>query len=208
MDFPPCRCHFESIRIDAKTHEPLMPFPVGPLGSSLILSLVVYYQAVLEKAYKKLLDPDQKKVYQRVMREAKERTIYERKQEDKRRARQGLPLLPQDTFLMDYKAQCQKLFWEIEEKRQHIIKQQEAQKKAKQQEMEEYKVKEKFRQLSEEDWEKTRDERVGKWREFDKKKANEKLKYRGTKAPVPKMEQRSINATKIDFKNDEKTLKL
>ena len=40
---------------------------------------------LLEQAYKQLMDPEKRRIYQRVMREAKERVEYERKKENARR---------------------------------------------------------------------------------------------------------------------------
>ncbi len=47
---------------------------------------------MVEQAYKTLMDAEKRKVYQRIMREARERTEYERKKENKRREKAGLPL--------------------------------------------------------------------------------------------------------------------
>lgn len=40
---------------------------------------------LLEQAYKQLIDPEKRRIFQRVMREAKERVEYERKKENARR---------------------------------------------------------------------------------------------------------------------------
>lgn len=45
---------------------------------------------LLEQAYKQLMDPEKRRIYQRVMREAKERVDYERKKENVRRETIGL----------------------------------------------------------------------------------------------------------------------
>ena len=44
------------------------------------------------------MDSEKRRIYQRVMREAKERVEYERKKEDKRRKDLGLEPLPEETF--------------------------------------------------------------------------------------------------------------
>ena len=44
---------------------------------------------MVEQAYKTLMDPEKRKVYQRIMREARERVDYERKKENKRREKMG-----------------------------------------------------------------------------------------------------------------------
>ena len=53
---------------------------------------------LLEQAYKTLMDPEKRRLYQRVMREAKERVEYERKKENLRRVTLGLDALPEETF--------------------------------------------------------------------------------------------------------------
>ena len=44
---------------------------------------------ILEQAYKTLLDPEKRKVYQRVMREARERVEFERGKDNKKRKKAG-----------------------------------------------------------------------------------------------------------------------
>ena len=44
------------------------------------------------------MDSEKRRIYQRVMREAKERVEYERKKEEKRRKELGLEPLPEETF--------------------------------------------------------------------------------------------------------------
>ena len=44
------------------------------------------------------MDPEKRRIYQRVMREAKERVDYERKKENARRLAIGLDNLPEETF--------------------------------------------------------------------------------------------------------------
>ena len=45
---------------------------------------------MVEQAYKTLMDPEKRKVYQRIMREARERVEYERKKENKKREKLGI----------------------------------------------------------------------------------------------------------------------
>lgn len=56
------------------------------------------------------------------MREAKERTDFERSKENKRRQKLFLPQLPEDTFEADYKETLKKIFDEIEEKKMHMAR--------------------------------------------------------------------------------------
>jgi len=74
---------------------------------------------ILEQAQKTLLDPEKRKVFQRVMREARERVEFERGKENKRRKKAGLPDLPEDTFEAEVRDTCDKLFIEIEERKEH-----------------------------------------------------------------------------------------
>ncbi len=55
----------------------------------------------MEKAYKLLMDPDKKRLYQRIMREARERVEIERTRENKKRKKEGKAPLPEDTFNID-----------------------------------------------------------------------------------------------------------
>ena len=63
------------------------------------------------------------------MREARERTEYERSRDNKKRQKEGKPPLPEETFEDHYKATLKKIFDEIEERKIHVAKQ-EATKKA------------------------------------------------------------------------------
>ena len=80
---------------------------------------------MIEQAYKTLQDPKKRSVYQRIMREARERVEYERKKENKRRKKKGLIPLPEDTFEGEYKEMCKSLMNEIEERRIHYLKMEE-----------------------------------------------------------------------------------
>lgn len=48
---------------------------------------------MVEQAFKTLMDPEKRKVYQRIMREARERVEYERKKENKRREKMGFKFI-------------------------------------------------------------------------------------------------------------------
>ena len=82
------------------------------------------------------MDPDKKRIYQRVMREAKERVEYERKKENKRRQDMGLEPLPHENLNSEVQAMCKKLFEEIEEKKQHFERLDQAYKRKKRHEAE------------------------------------------------------------------------
>lgn len=56
------------------------------------------------------------------MKEAKERTIFEREKENKKRIKNGLSELPDDTFEGMYRENLKKIFDEIEERKVHHAK--------------------------------------------------------------------------------------
>lgn len=109
------------------------------------------------------------------MREAREKTEYERSRENKRRKQQGLPPLPgkiiplylDDTFETDYKKVCRDIFMAIDEKREHVLRLESSQKKQKIEEYERRKMLEQYKILTDQEWEETRDQRVNKWRTFN-----------------------------------------
>jgi DnaJ family protein C protein 8 len=76
----------------------------------------------VEQAHKTLCDPDKRKVYLRIMHEAKERTEFEREKENKRRAKNGQLALPDSTFQEQYQETCLNIFKDLENKKDHIIK--------------------------------------------------------------------------------------
>eukprot|EP01017_Pseudomicrothorax_dubius_P031922 TRINITY_DN4126_c0_g1_i1.p1 TRINITY_DN4126_c0_g1~~TRINITY_DN4126_c0_g1_i1.p1 ORF type:complete len:232 (+),score=88.04 TRINITY_DN4126_c0_g1_i1:109-804(+) len=155
---------------------------------------------VAEQAYKTLMDPEKKKIYQRIMREARERTEYERKKENKKRERLGQPPLPEETFESQFRDMCTKLFDEIEERKQHYIRLEENQRRREKEELENKRLQEKVKQMTEEEWEQTREQRVENWRKFASKKSvigtkNSNMQIR---APQTKMEERPASAPKVD----------
>jgi DnaJ family protein C protein 8 len=157
---------------------------------------------IVDQAYKTLLDGEKRKIYQRVMREARERVEFERIKENKRRKKQGLPDLPPETFENEYKDMCERLFIEIEERKEHYTKLEESQKQRMRDELEEKKMKEQIRHMTDEEWEKTRDERVQNWRDFSSKKSVIGTKTHKTiKAPQVKVEDRPASAPKGQEQN-------
>eukprot|EP01016_Furgasonia_blochmanni_P047808 TRINITY_DN705_c0_g2_i1.p1 TRINITY_DN705_c0_g2~~TRINITY_DN705_c0_g2_i1.p1 ORF type:complete len:220 (-),score=59.30 TRINITY_DN705_c0_g2_i1:755-1414(-) len=155
---------------------------------------------VVEQAYKTLIDPEKKKIYQRIMREARERTEYERKKENKRRQKLGLPELPEETFELQYREMCKKLFDEIEERKQHYMRTEESQRQRQREEQEIKVMKEKIRQMTEEEWETSREQRVDNWRKFSSQKSviGTKKSNKQIRAPQVKMEERPPSAPKTD----------
>lgn len=72
---------------------------------------------------------------------------------------------------------------------------------SKREELEEKRMKETIRQMTEEEWEKTREERVDNWRKFSSKKSiiGTKNSNHQIKAPQIRMEERPVNAPRNDI---------
>lgn len=118
----------------------------------------------VEQSNKTLMDPQKRKVYLRIMREARERTEFEREKQNKKRVKNGQLPLPDSTFQEQYHETCQKIFQDIEQKKQHITKLQQSTINRKMEEMETKKIIEQFRVLTEEEWQRSREKRVNNWR--------------------------------------------
>jgi len=156
---------------------------------------------LLEQAYKTLMDHEKRRIYQRVMREAKERVEYERKKENLKRKEIGRDPLPDETFNIEVQDMCKKLFEEIEERKQHFERLDSAYKRKKRVEVETNKAKEEILKEDMKAWDDNRDNRVNAWRSFtDKKVKIEKKKktHFGIKAPQTRMEERPDHAPNLD----------
>jgi DnaJ family protein C protein 8 len=77
---------------------------------------------ILEQAYKTLMDSEKRRMYQRVMREARDRVEAARRKENIRRAAKGLEELTKDTINIEVSEMCSSLFKEIEERRDQLIR--------------------------------------------------------------------------------------
>ena len=53
---------------------------------------------IIKQAYETLMNADKRRIYQRIMREAFEKTLFERKLENSKRKKKGQEPLPEDTF--------------------------------------------------------------------------------------------------------------
>jgi len=146
---------------------------------------------VLETGYKTLLDPEKRKIYQRIMREARERVGYERNKENKKREKRGLPILPVDTFDMEVKEMVKRIMDEIDEKKKFIEKQNVSHEKREREEVEFVKMQSEYEKQYNKEWESSRDKRVKNWRKFNDKLMNGKHKAKfETRPPQIKMEER------------------
>lgn len=151
---------------------------------------------IIETAYKTLLDPEKKKVYQRVMREARERVDLERRHENRRRELKGLSRLPDDTFDAEVQVMCNRIFREMEERKFHMDRSEwmnNSAKRAREEDARKREEEEKQRE-QEKEWERSRDKRVNCWRNFQakKEKPNAKKKMKGfeLRPPSCRMEER------------------
>lgn len=141
---------------------------------------------LLEQAYKTLMDPEKRRIYQRVMREAKERVEYERKKENAKRKDMGRDPLPEETFNIEVQNMCKKLFEEIEDRKQHFERLDAAYKRKKRVEIETKLVQEEILKEDQKAWDENRDKRVDAWRSFSEKKTKiekKKKTHFGIKAP-------------------------
>jgi len=164
-----------------------------------MVKINILFILVLETAYKTLLDPEKKKFFQRIIREAKERVELERNKENKIRLKKGQPPLPQDTLEIEIKQTVKKIVDEIEERKLHTEKLETAYKKRHREEEDLRKMQEEYERQANKEWESFRDKRVKNWNKFKDKITNGKRrgKYE-TKPPKSKMEER-IDDQHIDI---------
>lgn len=147
---------------------------------------------VLESCYKTLLDPDKKKFFQRVWREAKDRIELQRKSENKTRAKKGLPPLPEDNLELEVEQEIKKIIEEVEVNQKYSNKLHDAYKKREREEEEEKRNQEAIEKETKKEWESYRDKRVKNWIKFKGKLTNGRMKGKyETKPPRYKMEERT-----------------
>jgi DnaJ family protein C protein 8 len=75
----------------------------------------------------------------------------------------GQDPVPEDTFEDEYRDLCTKLFDEIEEKKHHYKRLEEAAKNRYRDELEARRTRDHYKLLTEEEWEASRSERVNSW---------------------------------------------
>jgi len=125
---------------------------------------------IIDMCYKTLQDPGKKKMFQRIMAEAKELTDHEREVENKKRKKLGQSALPEDTYNTQYNANCRRIFEEIEEKKRHLERLELGAQRRRQEEIEKITIKEQYRLKTQEEWENSQDDRIRKWQHFSKNK--------------------------------------
>ena len=137
----------------------------------------------MESAYKQLLDVEQRRIYVRVMREAKDRVDYERSKENKRRKDNGkwrkghgslltflgIDTLPDDTYGGEISTMTKSLFTEIEEKKQIFQRIEVNARKRARETVEKDKIKMNIAKEEKVKWENGREDRFNNWRKFTSK---------------------------------------
>ena len=140
-------------------------------------------------------------MYQRVMREARERVECTRKKENLRRSGQGLEELPDESIKQEIAELCTELFEEIEDRKKYFDRLDQAYKRKKAHDADKKKAQEEIIQEDVKAWEENREQRVASWREFSTKKAKiekkKKIKF-GVHAPPLKAEERPVHAAPLD----------
>jgi len=75
---------------------------------------------IIDAAWKTLKDNDKRRMYQRVMREAKEEVELKRKKENEKRGLLDQPPLPDNTLQVEIAEMCKRLFTRLEEKKKNF----------------------------------------------------------------------------------------
>lgn len=153
---------------------------------------------IIDASYKTLQDPQKKRMFQKIMSDAKERTDYEREQENKKRKKQGMPPLPLDTYNDQYALNCKKIFDEIEDAREHQAQQDRGAQLRRQEKVDLLVAKKEYEIFTQEQWEKSQPERIDKWKKFQQKAG--RIGARGTtgeiRHPSMRPEERESEFTK------------
>ena len=153
---------------------------------------------IIDSSYKTLQDPTKKRMFQKIMSDAKERTDYEREQENKKRKKQDLPPLPLDTYHDQYMLNCKKIFDEIEDAREHQARQDRGAQLRRQEKVDLLVAKKEYEIFTQDQWEKSQPERIDKWKKFQNKAG--RIGGRGTtgeiRHPSMRPEERESEFTK------------
>lgn len=140
------------------------------------------------------MDSEKKKIYQRLYREAKEKVEMERTSENKKRAKKGLPPLPDDTLASEINRAMKKIMEEVEERKKHTEKMEFSYKKRERDEFETKKAQEEYEKQMNKEWESYRDKRVKNWNKFKEKNTHGKKKGKyETRPPKYRIEEREEN---------------
>ena len=124
---------------------------------------------VIHSAYTTLLDSSKRQIFERILEEAYQRTVYERKLENEKRKNKELDKLPEETFQTDFQLNSRRVFEEIEDKKNQLKKMDHHTTSKRIQDLELMGLKEQYRVLTDEEWDKTREQRIKKWKSFKQK---------------------------------------
>lgn len=157
---------------------------------------------VLDQAYKELMDPDKRKAFQRIFREAKERVAIRRAEENRQRAKRGLSLLSEDSLEADIKQEMKEILSKLEESRKYRENLEFSRQKREREEADLLRQKEELQRQQNKEWETYRDKRVKNWVRFRERvtKGKKKSKFE-TKPPVSKTEERLAIDERLKYKS-------
>lgn len=140
-------------------------------------------------------------MYQRVMREARDRVEVARRKENIRRIAKGMEELPLDTINLEVSEMCTSLFSEINDRRDQLIRMDNAYKRKRGADLAKVAAKEEVEKEDLKAWEEGREQRVNAWRDFSHKKQRvekkQKMKF-GIHAPQQVAEERPSYAKHED----------
>ena len=124
---------------------------------------------VVHSAYTTLMDISKRKIFERILEEAYQRTTFERKTENEKRVAKGIQPLPIDDIDSEFQVNCKRIFYEIEEKKQQLEKMEVINSKKRVEDLKVLGLREQYKVLTDEEWDKTRESRIKKWKTFNKK---------------------------------------
>ena len=104
------------------------------------------------------------------MREARDRVEVARRKENIRRIAKGMEELPLDTINLEVSELCTSLFSEINERRDQLIRMDNAYKRKRGADLAKVAAKEEVEKEDLKAWEEGREQRVNAWRDFSQKK--------------------------------------
>jgi DnaJ family protein C protein 8 len=135
------------------------------------------------------------------MREARDRVEVARRKENIRRLAKGMEELTSDTVNTEVQEMCTNLFSEIEERRDQLIRMDNAYKRKRGADLAKVAAKEEVEKEDLKAWEEGREQRVNAWRDFSHKKERvekkQKMKF-GIHAPPIVAEERPSYAKQED----------
>lgn len=120
--------------------------------------------AVVNAAYETLIDSSKLHLYLRIINEARKRTLFSLERNKKTEVNL-------EKFTPDFEAEIRRVFKEIEDKKAELVQAEETAARRRRGELEVLALREEYRLQTEEEWEKTREDRVDRWRKFSKRQS-------------------------------------